>query len=299
MASSLSLSSTYLPRSILADWSLDSRPLRSTLFKAIKNARGRPGGLLPDLINLVASYLQEEDKQGRIFGKKEWETRFNCKVSKAPDFPPGLEEVWQNARSPVNPQEKLKDTHMLFYFPDTVDEVPLNLRKFGEIVKGHLSPSLQKILDGSLTDSSDRMPSHWMIIMDEDHLKDKDVEPTSFLFEPNSYFELTPRARINDRTYFTRMDTVLWTLNQSVGRIGSYIYPRIFDVALYAYAKFSVTQRRLFENKMVVCQQLPSVPARVCDEIFSPLVGLSVETPAEGNPSYPLGIVPLIRLIKP
>lgn len=268
------------------------------------------GGLLPDLINLVASYLQEEEKQGRVFGEKEWKTHFNCKVSKAPEFPPGMEEVWQNARSPVNPQEKLKNTHMLFYFPDKVDEVPLNLRKFGEIAKSHLSSSLQeifklpsdftnKILDGSLTDSSDWMPSHWMIIMDEDHLKDKDVEPTSFLFEPNSYFELTPRARINDRTYFTRMDTVLWTLNQSVGRIGSYIYPRILDVALYAYTKFAVTQRRLFENKMVVCQQLPSVPARVCAGIFSPLVGLSVETPAEGNPSYPLGIVPLIRLIKP
>lgn len=116
---------------MLAEWTLDKRPIETTVVNTLGVSARNLKGLPTPLVNIVVAYLEKPSPF--FIGEREWSASLG-RVPRAPAFPLDIENIWQSP-CPFFAGKKVSETHMAVYIPKTLNEQPITLMSFGMRVK--------------------------------------------------------------------------------------------------------------------------------------------------------------------
>lgn len=108
----------------------------AALRKALGETSSTPAALLPELVHFVVEFLKTPIMF--FFGEREWNTLLG-RVSPAPPLPPDIEAILLS-QCPFSREKKLvRQTHILVYIPDKVNDELLTLNRMEELMKNPMA----------------------------------------------------------------------------------------------------------------------------------------------------------------
>lgn len=157
------------------------------------------------------------------FGKKAWITYFG-NIGEEPPLPKYIHNILKSP-CPFQPGKKIKDTHMLFLIPETINGKPLTLNTLGELVKCPKAGYATRYRCKEIENEDENKPtpnSHWALMT-------TDVLPDS---RNKSYAE----------------QKALITQVAGKAKI-AYEIPNLLDAVVCLFLKYVVSKERLFRDK--------------------------------------------------
>jgi hypothetical protein len=142
-----------------------TRYLGAQVVTAIESGdEGSDSQIVPLLIPQIRALARKISNNYRrsppmAFGKGYWNHYFGD-IGKEPPLPENINEILQTA-SPLNPQKKVYQTHLLTLIPASVNGVPLTLKTLQELVKDKAKYDIFEI---GLYEDEPVLFSHWTLL---------------------------------------------------------------------------------------------------------------------------------------